>query len=64
MQIIRLACDHCERDDYDYLTSPDQLPVDWQALVQLSPDTHRRWKPWFTHLGVCPSCQPTREELQ
>lgn len=69
MNIIRLACRFCDRNDFDGVES---LPADWFDIdeVQTYEDSTREVDladqsesvlDWFTHLGVCPECQ--RAEL-
>lgn len=67
---IRLACNSCEREDFDGVRL---LPGDWedigevqslQAALSVYDDTEEDPEPrgysvldWWTHLGTCPECQ-------
>ena len=62
---IRLACMHCDTDEFDGV---NEIPADWvdvdefqsyeQSLEQVTPDDPTRSPTeWYTHLGVCPECQ-------
>ena len=64
---IRLACIHCDTDQYDGVT---ELPTDWTNIQEAQSyaasreevplrDSNRSPLDWYTHLGVCPECQKT-----
>jgi hypothetical protein len=74
----RVACDNCDRDDFDGVKvlpdwGEDGDPGEVQSLrAALStydepgdPDPPRGYcvLDWFTHLGTCPDCQDPPEPL-
>ena len=48
---FRLACDDCDRDDFDEI---GELPPDWGDLRPAAP---RADSAWWNYLGLCPDCQ-------
>ena len=64
-RIIRLACNQCDRDDFDGVS---KLPHDWEDVTEVQSlkesrtqvdDNDRMLSPldWYTHVGTCPDCQ-------
>lgn len=62
---IRLACHHCDTDEYDGVT---EIPPDWSDVDEIQSyeaslvpvemnDSTRSPLEWYTHLGTCPDCQ-------
>ena len=62
---IRLGCDSCDRNDFDFITT---LPTDWTEITEVQDfdesirevaidDYSRSPFDWQTHLGTCPQCQ-------
>jgi hypothetical protein len=51
---IRLACNLCDRDDYDGVTLPKALADGWK---EIDPAVNIYASSWWTHLGWCPECQ-------
>ncbi len=50
--VYRLACESCDRTDYDDVS---QLPDDWEDLgVAVNSGSPSQW---WTHLGLCPECR-------
>lgn len=49
---IRLACEHCFRDDCDGVLG---IPPGWEDVHAASVDADDDWS-WWTHLGTCTAC--------
>ena len=54
---IRLACEKCDRDDFDGV---DELPTDWEDICEAL--ITGNGSEWWTHIGLCPECQLTQGE--
>ena len=63
---IRLACGECDTEECDGVS---QIPPSWKdvrevqsqddSLTEVSADDKQRSLfDWYTHLGLCPTCQP------
>ena len=61
---IRLGCVHCDRDDFDGISS---IPEDWSEVAELQ-SYEEAARPiefsgpgspldWETHMGICTDCQ-------
>ena len=62
---IRLACRACDTDECDGV---DLIPETWTDVVEVQSldesqvevpvgDRSRSLTEWYTHLGLCPTCQ-------
>lgn len=59
---IRLACLFCDRDDCDGV---ETIPASWFSVDEIQSyeaslqeaDAEGDPFAWYTHLGVCPTCQ-------
>ena len=69
---IRLACNECDRNDFDGI---NQLPADWEDIEEVQSleqsrqevdinDQSRSPLEWYTHLGTCPDCQASPAETK
>jgi hypothetical protein len=72
----RIACNECEREDYDGATLDQAVADGWEdicfyqswedsAKTYDNPDDappHYSVLDWYTHCGLCPDCK--REELE
>lgn len=64
MNVIRLGCLFCDRDDFDGV---NEIPAAWfsveevQSFAASMREAGLNDDPlaWQTHLGVCPECQET-----
>lgn len=54
--LLRLGCCHCDRDDFDGVSS---FPTDWKNIQKVKQQGLGIWE---THLGVCPECQVQVDE--
>ena len=62
---IRLGCRECDTDECDDV---DLIPATWTDVVEVQSldesqvevsanDRSRSLTEWYTHLGLCPTCQ-------
>ena len=62
---IRLACYECDTTECEEVI---QIPPSWKDVMEVQSleeslaevpvdDKQRRISEWYTHLGLCPSCQ-------
>jgi hypothetical protein len=58
---IRLACDVCDRDDFDPTTIEEAEKAGWTDINLARMFYHSQW---WTHLGTCSECRHWAEEYR